>query len=573
MKMKLKYCIQVGIVAVAATITGVSCTDTWDDHYDVAATVPGANLWESLRQDESIRPFVTVLDSCGYGSILSSNQLYTVWVPEITEAEAQQWISEYRQGRDAGLKDEDNPVIREFVNNHIALYNRSVSALTNDTITMMNGKRMSLTQGSLNGEAQIVDQSMTPASNGLYYKLDQPVAFFPNIYERIQAYATGGDQGLDSLYNYLLKWEREELNEEASVPGGVADGQTWYLDSVMNEYNEFFRMMRGYLDAEDSTYWYVGLTNKAWREQVEKNRNYFVYRDERGTEGDSLRDLYARSMFLENTFFNVNSQPGRNFNIDNPDSICSTPYSSFQPGYYMFEKPLQAGGLLAGLTPTECSNGRLYVTDQWNVPDTKNAVMSRMVIQAENSSNRITRPLTDSANATAIQVVTRTARYDDFNVSGGSYLVVRDTRPTLTNRPEITFTASNFLSNCPYDIKVVFATPLAYDTTAVSKADANLKRRITAVMRYYNERGTMESPSVANSHPIISNVDVDATKMDTVTVAENFVFPKCSYGEEEASVYLTIQSIRGTAQAGYAKDLYIDCVIFEPKPEAAAAGE
>ena len=40
--MKLKYYIQTGVVALAAATVGVSCTDTWDDHYSVNGTVPGA---------------------------------------------------------------------------------------------------------------------------------------------------------------------------------------------------------------------------------------------------------------------------------------------------------------------------------------------------------------------------------------------------------------------------------------------------------------------------------------------------------------------------------------------------
>ena len=47
--MKLKYYIQTGVVALAAATVGVSCTDTWDDHYSVNGTVPGATLWENMH--------------------------------------------------------------------------------------------------------------------------------------------------------------------------------------------------------------------------------------------------------------------------------------------------------------------------------------------------------------------------------------------------------------------------------------------------------------------------------------------------------------------------------------------
>ena len=53
--MKLKYYIQTGVVALAAATVGVSCTDTWDDHYSVNGTVPGATLWKICN---STRAFV-----------------------------------------------------------------------------------------------------------------------------------------------------------------------------------------------------------------------------------------------------------------------------------------------------------------------------------------------------------------------------------------------------------------------------------------------------------------------------------------------------------------------------------
>ena len=35
-----------------------------------------------------------------------------------------------------------------------------------------------------------------------------------------------GDNGLDSVANFFLSWNRIELDEEASVPGGIVDGET-----------------------------------------------------------------------------------------------------------------------------------------------------------------------------------------------------------------------------------------------------------------------------------------------------------------------------------------------------------
>ena len=120
-------------------------------------TVPGATLWENMQLDESIRPFVKVLDSCGYKDILNSNQVFTVWAPEITDAEAQEWIDTYKREKSQGIIDDDNSTLNQFIKNHIAMYNQQVSSLTKDeTVKMMNGKRLTLTGSMLNGEVNMV---------------------------------------------------------------------------------------------------------------------------------------------------------------------------------------------------------------------------------------------------------------------------------------------------------------------------------------------------------------------------------------------------------------------------------
>ena len=570
MKMKLRYSIQAGVAALAVALAGVSCTDTWDDHYSVGSvgTVPGATLWENLLQDETLHPFVRVLDSCGYSRVLSSSQAYTVWAPVITEAKADQLIAQYKQAKaDAAaakqkLDEEDNPTVRQFIRNHISLYRQAVTETTADTVTMMNGKRMTVSASRLNNEADI-DAVSVAASNGMLYKIDQPLAYYPNLWERIQEYATGGDKGLDSLYNFFMRWEREELNEAASVPGGVEDGQTVYLDSVMYSYNILFNNY-GELDAEDSLYWYLAPTNKAWREQVEKNYGYFNYHTN-NADRDSLREFYSKMLMLENTFFNVGSQPDPNFDAADPDSICSTAYSSYYPEYNVFQKPLAAGGILSGLPEVDCSNGRLYTTPEWTISDTKSNFMQTIKVEAEYSDNYIQRPREDTTKVTAIVALSRTAVNEKFAVSNDRYLLVRDTRDQWSNKPGITFKLPHVLSNCPYDIKVVFATPLAGDTAAV--ADAALKRQISAYTYHYTASGMMISPP--NAIALLENHDVDATKMDTVTVAEGYTFPICTYGETDPSTYLTIESYYAyMPMDGYSQTLYIDCIILEPKPEA-----
>ncbi len=555
--MKPKYHIQTGIVALAAT-AAVSCTDTWDDHYSVNGTVPGATLWENMQLDDSMHPFARVLDSCGYKDMLDGDQAFTVWVPEITDEEAQSWIDAYKSAKSQGVDDDDNATVNQFIRNHIAMYNQQVSSLTKDeTVKMMNGKRLILSSSMLNGEVNMVGNGV-PSSNGMLYKVDGPVAFFPNIWERVRMETGGGDEGLDSLADFFLSWNRVELDEEASVPGGVVDGKTVYLDSVLYEYNPVFNEF-GQIDSEDSLYWLVAPTNKVWRENLGRYRSYFEYHNSLGEEGDSLQNLHSKYMFVYGSFFNVRSQEPP-FNEADPDSITATTYRSYIPDYSKYENPMRPGGLLDGVTPLECSNGRLYKAADWRIPPTKLNYMRPILIEGEFSNNYIV----DST----MQVHTVNATNKDFSVSLNEYVVVRDAREGRTNQPEITFKIPGTFSNCPYDIKVVFATPLAGDTLATE--DAKLKRRFSADIRYFPSRAwTPTKDLMENGSPktLCTDVEVDASKMDTVTVATGVEFPVCNYGEEEPRVLLTLQSIRGrTVPEGFSKDLLIDCVIFEPRP-------
>lgn len=564
--MKLKYYMQTGVVALIAATTGVSCTDTWDDHYSVNGSVPGATLWENMLLDESIRPFVRVLDSCGYKDMLNSNQVFTVWAPEITEEEAQEWIETYKREKSQGVVDDDNATLNQFIRNHIALYNRQVSSLTEDeTVKMLNGKRLSLTSSMLNGEVNMVGNGVS-SSNGMLYKVDGPATFFPNIWERVRM-DLEGENGLDSVANFFLSWNRVELDEEASVPGGIVDGETVYLDSVMYNYNIIFNNY-GQIDTEDSSYWYVAPTNKIWRENIDKYRSYFEFHNNLGKDGDSLQNLYSKLMFVYGSFFNVREQE-LPFNEANPDSIVATTYTSYSPDFSKFEWPMQAGGLLHGLTPQDCSNGRLYKATDWRIPPTKLIYMRPIQVEAEYANNYST--VTLSGDSTAIQVNAVEATNENFRVSTGGYLVVKDSRSGRTNQPEITFKIPSTLSNCPYDIKVVFASPLAGDSLA--KEDAQLKRRFTAKIRYYSSR-TGDMIEGSNARTLCTDVDVDATRMDTITVTEGFEFPVSNYGEEDPRVLLTIQSIKGrTVPSGYSKDLAIDCVIFEPRPTSGSGSD
>ena len=108
--------------------------------------------------------------------------MFTVFAPvneHFSEAEAEELIAEYESLKKQGIREEDNRVVGQFVQNHIALFNRSVSSLTNDSITLMNGKYETLTAKKF-GERSILTSNQY-VGNGVLFTIEAPCTFLNDV--------------------------------------------------------------------------------------------------------------------------------------------------------------------------------------------------------------------------------------------------------------------------------------------------------------------------------------------------------------------------------------------------------
>ena len=260
--MKFKT-ILLSIALVAGAVT--SCTDTWDDHYTVATHGEGT-LWQQIGNDASLSNFKAVLEATGYDKMLNSSQVFTVFAPtndQLTVDDVKNYIAQYNAEKAKGIKDEKNTVIKEFINNHISLYNYSVSnEMPDAAINMMNGKRIAFTHDSFAGRQFLSKNNLS--SNGILFKIGEKADYVPSVYEQLSK-----DADLDSVWTYLSEYSLEEFMPGLSVPGEIIDGKTHYLDSVTVTTNEILEeWLDGQIDNEDSTYWMVVPTNKVWRDKI-----------------------------------------------------------------------------------------------------------------------------------------------------------------------------------------------------------------------------------------------------------------------------------------------------------------
>ena len=250
----------------AAAIT--ACTETWDDHYDSLGDSSGMHegtLWQAIKNNPELSNFASVVEACDFAKSLNSSQVFTVFAPtnsNFSQAEAQALIASYQQQVRDSVVEEDNTVLKEFIQNHVALYNHSVSTTSNDSITLMNGKYAILKSGDIDGAKMILKNQLY--GNGVLYTLERPVNYLSNVFEYVRK-----DADLDSLRSFLYnsKFYYREFMPELSVPGSIIDGKTQYLDSVFTQRNDLFTTI-GRLNSEDSSYIMVAPTNAVWRQLV-----------------------------------------------------------------------------------------------------------------------------------------------------------------------------------------------------------------------------------------------------------------------------------------------------------------
>lgn len=531
---------------------GVSCSDNWDDHYTEDQQLKGT-LWTAMQQNSQLSNFCRVLQATGYDARLASSQMFTVFAPtndNFSTAEAETLISRYQREKDAGTRDADNQVIRQFVQNHIALYNKSVSTLTNDSLKMMNGKYRVLTSTTF-GSGTLLTQNQY-VTNGVLYIISSPEAYFANVYEYLSQSGR-----TDSLYSFLSSYNVYEFDANQSVPGDIVNGKTVYLDSVFHLTNSLLREY-GPINREDSTYLLLAPTDDAWRNMFNEYINYFNYND-LTSKRDSMVLTHTRRAIADGTIFNLNAQKSPS------DSLISTAYErlySNRPNYsdrryYVCYNPYTAGGALAGAENVQCSNGTVAIQSDWRI-DKLQSFFQQIKVEAEQTRYVDTiiqarEPLSQRAIPISNPFYNR--------VSENSFIEAQPL--SSVSSTSVTYTVPNQLSNIGYDIYCVFVPVIAYNENAT--AEERLPCRVRFWITFQNQDGTETTTSMRN--PLNNTVNFETTPdvVDSVLVASNYVFPTCALHLDNPQVKLRVASnLTSSMSSRFTRTLRLDCIILKP---------
>lgn len=550
-----KYLAVFGVVLACYACTN----DTWDQHYNSNSEgTSNETLWSQLQKQDTLSDFVELLDSV---NVLNGNKITDVLYSQLLE---QQYFTVFAPVNGSFNKDSllqlcetaegNKQVVKRFILSHLTRTPYSLSEYTNKMAKMVNGKYLPLGNYSLAEIPVLQDYSNIVAKNGLIHCVSKAIPYKMNLYEYLTTDSTYSGMG-----KFLTKFEQEELNETASVEGGLDEaGNIIYVDSVMTWYNNLLYSF-GRINSEDSTFRVVAPTKLAWDAAYAKVSKYFNY-PINVIGRDSLQDYWTNYSLMRDMVFNWNMQ------LSPQDSVTSTQYYPRNFKYHVFHKPFDAGGILADAQSVTASNGVLYKTNNWAY-DIEDVFFMPLTIEAEYASN---------INAINKEKNPYNMRYTPGDtISANGFMDVNSFTPTSVQNPiNLTFYLPNTLSG-KYDVCIVLL------PKTVRRIENFTPNRFIASLSYLPAGSTTRKTGYFNGTSTLATASSGATKftnnpykVDTITLG-TVTLPTSSYNitNLNAAVTINISCPSSTISpahlnAGtYSYNMYIDCFYLKPRQD------
>jgi len=534
----------------------IGCNDQWNEHYQEKSELnSNETLWDIITKHDELSKFAEMLKRTGYDELLQQNRYYTVWAP--------------KNGFDYSETDKDVLQL-EFVENHIADYRYNASGiLSENQVKMVNGKYIYFDGAGDNYtfKGNKVVTKNIPAKNGVLHIIDGYATFTANIWEQLAKI-----DSLSEINNFLKSFDDDYFDEASSVQGPIVNGQITYLDSVVTLRNEWFNRI-GYLAREDSSYFMIAPTNKAWREMYNKALTYFTYPTNK-VGGDSLQRLNAASAMCRHLVF---SRMANRVKVsEDPRTRDSLSSNWHQTRNASFPRKTTFRGqeyknLFNNLVEAdELSNGKLYVTDTYNFDPIK-CWHDTIKIEGENMINI---EIAENSTIRDVKSIPRDSVTLYKHMSGGSFGVFSAKQSTGNPKLEVTI---NKVLSAPYLVKVVFVNANILDRTVETKQNF-----FNASMKYKAADGKVKT--IALRAPVTDEkgksynwTDSCFNRLDTITFRPQtdeghmyFHFPVNEYdlgSGEVTETKLILQGASGSKDKMYDRTFRIDCIILEPIDE------
>lgn len=520
-------------VAAAATMFAAgSCSDTWDEHYDRSSLSSGQTLMQMIDNNPELSQFAQVLRATHiyrnnritkstYADLLNSDQITTVWAPKNGSFNVDSLLEECMTNRGDSLCGE------HFIMNHMARHIYNNSAADTAKVRLYNYKFAKLSPEKFGNISYAVGETNQTAKNGMLHVLDKAADYDYNIYEAVTS--------LDSyrfLGDFIMSYQKLELNEDASIVADIVDGQKIYSDSVMSSYNPFLWSLEP-ISAEDSNFVMMMPNEATWTALY--NEAFSLYNYGNQNNADSLQRVNAVKATLFDAIYNRNIH-GRHIE----DSIYSSRYDRYADDiYHVYYKPFEPGGIFSTTYVQDsmpCSNGKIYNMRSWPLKST-DTYFTKVRIETENKGYYLQEFEKCTCEPTGdLQVDTVSHGYLDINGSSDW---------------NATFKIYNTLSGT-YDVYAVVL-PITVKNPVAKK---RLPNKFKAGMTYITTDGTKKTE-------MFDVVENDPEHPDTVLMGR-ITFPVTSYGLTDPVVTMTIQSNVGRNTSKYSRNMLLDFLYFKP---------
>lgn len=586
---------------------GVSCSDTWDDHYSTNSDVSdvnsiaarlskmpdASNFVEALKTTKMLKVNDNILSTSFY-DFLSSDQFVTLWVPSNESMPDSIWDIFTKENKSEA---ENVYTAKRLIMNYLARYNFTIgeNADTIDVL-MMNKKHHTLISNKTIDEAEYKEDGNgnrlinIACSNGIIHLLaDNPtkgtISYKPTIFEFLTT-----DLAYRPLIGELLeKYSESYLDENKSVPSGIdEEGRMVYIDSVTYEVNrllsghtDYISKGLGLIDSEDSSFIMVLPSPEGWAVQYDSLISSFDFGIQ-DSPNDSLQTLWAKTAMIRDAIFN------RNLQRSPLDSVCSTLYNFIDAktiddiNLHRFNKPydINTGIFRKNLQDSViCSNGVIYITKDWNL-DRYTVYNPKIVVDCTSYSKVDCYTDFEYADSTKTGIIVE--EEPNRNVQDGFILRVGAGGRT---DPWYTWKVS-------YMIHDVVAGTYILKLVVTNGEDDNNPKPINihpTVNFYYNSDPNYSGYTSSSNELVLvkettgtgarkrnkvyNNVIYsDASNLvrkltDTIVVTKPVVVPKCTYGMKYASLQVNINNVVPANVDNFSPFLFLDRIILEPVKE------
>lgn len=608
--------------AISACLTACS-----DDHFDIVDITPdGAgkvSLWDNISSKPELSQYKDILQSVyysqsedkttpqTYADVLSGNATYTIWAPTNGS-----FNYEYYKGLlNTGERDSIYKVEKELIRNSMTRYSMIINSTDSVKVQLFNDKSAWLNYDKKTIKGMLMTHPNIASTNGVLHITEGPLPYQPNIYEFLHS-----RPDLDSISSFIKSFEKKQFDEFASTQGPTVNGEITWVDSVTYITNDYTRYYMGaFLEREDSNYVMIIPNNDAWKNTLDKTKNYFKYKlsykQDVNTQTEQGKDTTITGAETKFTQIEIDSMT----NFAAKDAICR--YLSFNANWQYEQIPITSiadirnadaridslrptagrkfkktgtlswvdsrnevlavdnyADLFGNADPIEVSNGYAYIVDNFAFPSTyyapdKDLVARGYFESADKNCNpsalawskKVSLDKVDEETGEVIAHRDSTYKYD--------YLVMSNT--SATAHPGAYFKLDNVLS-CKYDIYVVIGYNTDYDLQNKFRAyisyDTDAKREKDEALKNPNEDAVdAEGKSIYNTNDFVNrkpvaNDDLTMNYTDTILIARDFEFPVAYWGLDKA--YPTIQlksNFTSKQKAYYSREIWVNAIIMKAK--------